>query len=183
MSINNQEITINLDAKRLVAITLLAVISIYTLYSYSVALFAFIAPDNTTPFLRVTNFDSYDTSNTLEDTFAIGATARVKATVEKATDYFTIPPAYTSISGTTTAKISVSIYYDNAGTTKILKFYTTSVTLTPGVPKNIQIDVPTSTAGTYRAKIFVWDTYLPTGGNTVIDVAGSQPTIISYTGV
>ena len=183
MTINNTEITINLDAKKLVALTLLTILSIYTLYSYSTALYAFIAPNNSTPFVRVTDFDSYDTSNTLKATFTVGQTARVKGTVEKATGYYTTAPAYTSIYGTTATKISVSIYYDNSGTVEILKFSTAAVTLTPGVPYNIQLDHSVSSTGTYYAKIFVWDDYLPSGGNTVIDTTGSVATVTTYTGV
>jgi len=44
MSFRNNEFIVTIDAKRVVAITLLAVISVYTWYSYAIALFAFIAP-------------------------------------------------------------------------------------------------------------------------------------------
>ncbi len=179
MSIDNQEITINLDAKRLVAIGLLAVISIYTVYSYSIALFAFINVDSNPPFIRVTSHNTYDTSNVLKDSFARGTTARVKASVEKASDYFTAAPAYTSFTEPTTSKISVIVYYEDGGVINILKIQTTSVTLQPGVPYNIQLDftIPsTAVTGThYYAKIFVWDEYLPSGDN-IIDWGNSVAT-------
>jgi len=169
MSIDNQEITINLDAKRLVAITLLAVISIYTIYSYSIALFAFINVDANPPFIRVTSHNTYDTSNVQTDSFARGTTARVKASVEKASDYFTVAPAYTSFTESTTSKISVIVYYEDGGVINILKIQSKSVTLQPGVPYNIQLDftIPSNavTGTHYYAKIFVWDEYLPSGDN------------------
>jgi hypothetical protein len=179
MTINN-EITINLDAKKIVAITLLTILSVYTLYTYSAALYAFVAPDNT-KLVRVTNFDAYDPSDNSPANFAVGTTVTVKASVERATAYTS--PSYSVVSSTSTAKITVSVYYANAGTIEILNFYTASVTLTPGVPHNINLAKSVTKTGSYTAKIFVWDDYLPSGGNVIIDTGNSVATITTYTGV
>ena len=176
MSIDNQEITINLDAKRLVAIALLTVISIYTLYTYSIALLAFVAPESTRT-IGVTNFNTYDTGNNLENQFNLGDIVRVKATVERAGAYNT--PVYTVISDSQTVKIVIIVFYYDTGVIVPMEYWTESMSLQPGVPYNIQFDTRIPTEGVsgnwYRIKIFVWDDYLPSGGANQIDVTNSVP--------
>ena len=178
MSIDNQEITINLDTKRLIAIGILTIISLYTLYTYSIALLAFVAPTST-PSVGVTTFNTYTTGNVQVDTFTRGTTGRIKATFEKATAYNS--PSYSVISDPETVKVSIAVYYDDSGVVKILKFYTTTMTLTPGVPQNLNVDfsIPSSgvTGANYYANVFVWDDYLPSGGTTQIDTTNSAGTV------
>lgn len=178
MSIDNQEITINLDAKRLAAITILAVISIYTLYTYSIALLAYEVPGPTSPQIVVDVFNSYTTGNVQVDSFVRGTSGRIKANLEKATSY-AVP--YTVLSDPSTVKVSIAVYYDDGGVVKILKFWTKSVVLEPGVPYGIDLDfsIPTNavTGANYYANIFVWDDYLPSGGTSQIDPTNSAITV------
>lgn len=184
MSIDNNEIVVTLDMKRILAISLLAVISIYTIYSYSVALFAFVANDNTVLF-RVTNFDTYTTGDVQQDSFTLGTNVRVKASIEKATAYTN--PSYSVISDPTTCKVSVIVYYDDSGVVNPIGFYTGTVTLQPGISEDIQLDVKVPndgvTGANYYAKVFVWDDYLPGGGEDIIDHGNSVAVIKNFTGV
>lgn len=177
MTINN-EITINLDAKKIVAITLLTILSVYTLYTYSTALYAFVAP-TATPSIGVTTFNSYTTADVQADTFARGSNARIKVTLEKASAYNT--PSYSVISESSTVKAIVNVYYEDGGVVKILQFYTASYTLQPGVAKsfNVNFEIPTDgvTGANYKATVFVWDTYLPNDVTTQIDLTNSAGTV------
>ena len=177
MSIDNQEITINLDAKRLAAITILAVISIYTLYTYSIALLAFVAPEASRT-IGVTTLATYDTNNNPETQFDLGDIVRIKATVEKATAYNN--PVYSVISDPQTVKVVLIVYYLDTGVRVPIEFWTQTMSLQPGVPKNIQFDIKIPTDGVqgnfYRVKILVWDDYLPGGGFYLIDETNSVPT-------
>ena len=124
MSNNEDGIVVTIDAKRFIAITLLAIITISTLYSYIIALFAFVAPYPGKYLFAVTSADTYDTSDILKSSFDPGDTVRVKATIELATDYFATPPPpniYTSISGITTYRVFITI---KGSSNNVVKFYT-----------------------------------------------------------
>jgi hypothetical protein len=160
----------------LVAITLLAILSIYTLYSYSTALYAFISP-TVSPAIGVTTYNTYTTADVQVDTFARGANARIKATLEKATWYL-VP--YAEFTEPSYVKVSIAVYYTDTGVVKLVKFYTTSMTLQPGVSQTVNVDfqVPSSgLTGSYSANIFVWDDYLPSGGVDQIDTTNSAGTV------
>ena len=170
MSTNDEGIVVTIDAKRLIAITILAVITISTLYSYIIALFAFIAPYPGTYLFDVPEADTYDTSNVLEDTFSKGSTVRVKAKVEKATDYYTNPAytSYTSISGLSSYRVFIQI---NDPDNQPYKSCYTAVDLdglAPGESKqytaNFYIDSGAAT-GHYRVDVYVWSDKLPDGSS------------------
>ena len=104
--------------------------------------------------------------------------ARVKTRLEKATSY-AVP--YTVLSDPSTIKVSIAVYYDDSGELNILKFYTKTVVLQPGVPYNINLDfgIPSGgvTGANYYAKVFVWDDYLPNPITNQIDPVNSAGTV------
>jgi len=167
MSTNDEGIVVTIDAKRLIAITILAVITISTLYSYIIALFAFIAPFPGTYLFDVPEADTYDTSNVVKHTFSKGSTVRVKATVEKATDYFnTAPPTYTytSISGSSSYRVFIQI--NDPSNQPYKSCYTTTGSLAPGGSEGYTADFGIGSgaaAGTYRVFVLVWSDKLPYG--------------------
>ena len=179
MSTNDEGIVVTIDAKRLIAITILAVITISTLYSYIIALFAFIAPYPGTYLFDVKEADTYDTSNVLEDTFSKGSIVKVKATVEKATDYYTTAPplysSYTSISGSSPYRVFIQI--NDPSNQPYKSCYTTTGSLASGESKqyttNFYIDSGAAT-GTYRVDVLVWSDKLPDGRSLT-------PTVESFT--
>ena len=168
MSTNDEGIVVTVDAKRLIAITILAVITISTLYSYIIALFAFIAPFPGT-YLFQANSGLYDTSNNpLTPPVSRGTTVRVIATVEKATDYFnTAPPTYTytSLSGSTSYRVYITI---KAPDNSVVKFYTATGSLAPGdsVPYTVDAYIASGAPeGTYNVQVLVWSDKLPDGSS------------------
>ncbi len=170
MSINDEEIVFTIDAKRLIAIAMLAILTVATLSSYIIALLAWVAPDNSY-LTKVTDIDTYDSGDTQKSTFSRGSVIRVKATVEKATAYNS--PSYTVISESSNAEIFLIVYYIDGSTVTPLKYSRSSTTLSPGVPYEaitqfvIPSNAPTSGV-TYLARCIVWSSTLP-GGDTLAD--------------
>jgi len=168
MSTNDEGIVVTIDAKRLIAITILAVITISTLYSYIIALFAFIAPYPGSYLFDVKEADTYDTSDVLEDTFSKGSTVRVKAKVEKATDYYTNPAytSYTSISGSSPYRVFIQIQDPSQKAVK--SCYTATGSLAPGESKQYTVDFKidsSAAAGPYTVFVLVWSDKLPGGSS------------------
>jgi len=170
MSTNDEEIVVTIDAKRLIAIGLLAILTVATLSSYIIALLAWVAPNNNY-LTMVTDLDTYEGTGQ-SSTFDPGDTVTVKATVEKATAYYHSFPSYTQISGTSAARIFIVVYYDSHTGVQPLHYYTTTTTLTPGVPFNVQTQFTLSSSAEdsveYYVHCLVWDTYLP-DGDTLVD--------------
>ena len=163
MSFNDEEIVVTIDAKRLIAIGLLAIITVATLSSYIIALLAWVAPD-ASYLTKVTDLDTYEGA-VQKSIFDPGDTVTVKATIEKATAYSS--PSYTVVSGSTVARVFVVVYYDDGSKYTLLHYYSTSTTLTPGVPFNVQTQFKLSsgapTGAGYHTKCLVWSTNLPDG--------------------
>ena len=170
MSLNDEEIVVTIDAKRLIAIGLLAILTVATLSSYIIVLLAWVAPNDS--FLtQVNSIETYKGAVSTS-TFSPGDTVTVKATIEKATAYTS--PSYTVVSETSTARIFIVVYYDPGTGVRPLHYYTTTTTLTPGVPFNVQTLFTLSSSAVLSAEYYVhclvWDTYLPVG-DTLADPA------------
>lgn len=165
MSTNDEEIVVTIDAKRLIGIGLLAILTVATLSSYIIALLAWVAP-NTDYLTRVEGLDTYEGTGQTS-TFDPGDTVTVKATVEKATAYYTSFPSYTTVLDTSASRVFVIVYYDDGSKYTLLHYYSTSTTLTPGVPFNVQTQFKLSsgapTGAGYHTKCLVWSTNLPNG--------------------
>jgi hypothetical protein len=169
MSFNDKEIVVTIDAKRLMAIAILTVITVSTLYSYIVALFAFVAPyPGTYPFEA--SGDTYDTSNNLQSTFSRGSTVRVMATVEKSTGYYTNAPpdytSYTSISGSSSYRVFIQVLDSNTPAQPYKSCYTTTGSLTQGGTKQYTADFTIgsgASTGHYTVLVLVWSDKLPNG--------------------
>jgi hypothetical protein len=158
------------------AIAILAIITVSTLYSYITALFAFIGPYPGTYPLDVidANTGTFDTSNNPSASFSKGSTVRVKARVEKETGYYTNPPpdytSYTSISGSSSYRVFITIKGPSG---KVVQFYTATYTLNQGEYKDYTVDSSISssaTSGAYTVKILVWSTSLPSGVSQTPDI-------------
>lgn len=166
MSMHEEGMVLTIDSKRLIAIAILALITIGTFYSYITALFAFISPYEEYP-LDLTSAGTYTTSNNPSTAFSKGSVVRVKGTVEKATAYWDTPPppytTYSSFSGSTSCRVFITVIDPN---NLPIQFYTTTQSLTIGQSADCAVDTAiTSSApsGTYKVKILVWSDSLPTG--------------------
>lgn len=165
MSFNDEEIVVTIDAKRLIAIGLLAILTVATLSSYIIALLAWVAPNNSY-LTEVRDLDTYEGA-VQTPTFDPGDTVTVKATVEKAIGYYTSFPSYTTVLDTSASRVFVIVYYDDGSKYTLLHYYSTSTTLTPGVPFYVQTQFKLSTGAPtgagYHAKCLVWSSDLPNG--------------------
>jgi hypothetical protein len=170
MSTNDEDIVVTIDAKRLIAIGLLVILTVATLSSYIVAILAWVAPD-TSYLTKVTELGTYDGA-VQETTFDPGDTVTVKATIEKATAYYHSFPSTTPIISTSAARIFIVVYYDSGTKLQLLHIYPTTTTLTPGVPFPVQTQFKLSssavTSSNYIVHCLVWDTILP-DGDTLTD--------------
>jgi hypothetical protein len=165
VSTNDEEIVVTIDAKRLIAMGLLAILTIATLSIYIIALLAWVAPD-ANYLTKVTELRMYEEA-TQTSTFSPGDTVTVKTTVKKATAYYHSIPSYTPISGTSAARTFIVVYYYDGSKYTLLHYYPTSTTLTPGVPFNVQTQFKLSsgapTGAGYHTKCLVWSSNLPDG--------------------
>jgi hypothetical protein len=172
MSDQNSELVISLDAKRIIALSLITVFSIFTIYSYITALFAFVAPSEGLPL----NINSVVTSNingTSKSSFSRGSTVLINATVEKAVQYL-YSYSYYNFSGSTDYLLMVKVQYK--GVDVFFGFVADS--LTPGVPlsRGLGFRIPNSAStGTYKVYVYVWSTWLP-DGNVLADNSGYSTT-------
>jgi hypothetical protein len=176
MSFNDEEIVVTIDAKRLIAIGLLAILTVATLSSYIIALFAWQADWNTDPLLKVMNLETQTSGGSPETTFSAGDTVKVEATIEKASAYSN--PSYTVLTQSTTARIFIVVYYDPGTGVRPLHYYTTTRDLDPGEPELVETQFKLSSSaasGTnkYYVHCLVWDSYLP-NGDTLTDWTESQ---------
>jgi hypothetical protein len=178
MSISDEEIVVTIDGRRLLAIAILTVITVSTLYSYIVALFAFIAPYPGT-YLFEASGDTYDISNNLKDTFSRGNTVVVKAIVEKSIGYYTTQPpdysSYSTISGASSYRVFIQI--QDPSNQPYTSCYSTTGSLTQGGSyeyiEDFYIDSGAS-KGTYAVFVLVWSHNLPGG-------VSLTPTIETFT--
>lgn len=172
---SSNEIVITITGRKLVALVILSVISIATVYSYIGALFAFIAPSEDVP-LQVTSFGTFDTGNSPKTSYTRGQTVRMKATVEKATAYYyqyyyyVAPPAYYYYNyyyydfvGSTSCKVILTLK-DAAG--QPVYFTSSAQMIDVGASVTVTVDYPiaaTAAVGTWTGDVMVWSDWLPSG--------------------
>ncbi|RLJ01883.1 MAG: hypothetical protein DRP11_03750 [Candidatus Aenigmatarchaeota archaeon] len=162
---SSDEIVITLDSKRLIVLGVIVVLGVAATYSYIGALFAFIAPSQDFP-LKVTSVATFDTSDASKTAFTRGSTVRIKATVEKATDYYYNYPTYYyyyDFVGDTSYRIIITIM---DGSRRPVFFKYTTKTISPGSSQVTSYDykIPsTASAGTYTIRVMVWSDWLPSG--------------------
>lgn len=165
---SSNEIVITITGRKLVALVILSVISIATVYSYIGALFAFIAPSQDVP-LQVTSFGTFDTGNSPKTNYTRGQTVRMKATVEKATAYYyyVAPPAYYyyyyDFVGSTSCKVILTLK-DAAG--QPVYFTSSAQMINVGASVTVTVDYPiaaTAAVGPWTGDVMVWSDWLPSG--------------------
>lgn len=167
----SHEIVITLTPKRIVALSLLVLVSLAAVYSYVVALYAFIAPSQDLP-LQISGTQTGTPAGVAKTAFARGETVRVKSTIEKATAYYNyyyyyVPPPvyyyYYDFVGTTSYRAIITVK-DSAG--QPVFFTSTTGTINVGATVNVQGDYTISgsaATGTYTVDVLVWSDWLPTG--------------------
>ncbi len=87
MPINDREVVVTLDPRRILGISLLAIITISTVYSYSVALFGFMGPYQGDEPLKV-HLELFDHYGANPSSFKQGSEIIAKVRVEMPTAYY-----------------------------------------------------------------------------------------------
>ena len=162
METAKKEIIIELDGKKTLILTTLLVFSIVLLYSYVVALVAFVAPSGDLP-LDITSLSTLDSSNVSTSMFSTDTVLRVNATIEKATMYFDTP--YTNFTSDTSYRLIITILNPNNIPADLIS---TQKTISPGESQVVLNDysIPSNAAtGTYTIRILLWSDWLPDGKN------------------
>jgi hypothetical protein len=160
MSVEEKEITINIT-RRILALSILAIIGFAAVWTYGVTLFAYITP-NPDLDMRVNSVSTSDTSNNPKSSFNKGETARIFSSIEKATAYSMNYYYYYFVGGesyrlvfTVTDNLNRPVY-----------FGWLTDTINPGQVNLYSSDyaIPTSaSAGSYTVNVYIWSEFLPSG--------------------
>lgn len=175
----HKEISITLDSKKIIIISIILLASIFSSLTYFQALFAFISPSQDYP-LDITGVSTHDTANNPKTSFYIGYTVRIKTIVEYATDYYAFLPTnytYFNFVGPVTYKINYTV---TDGSNNPVTFPETVQTISPGSSQETIYDYTiASGSGTYTVTVMVWDTSgnpLTQDNRTVTFTASTKPT-------
>lgn len=165
MSSETKEIVVSLTPRRLLVLGIVVVLSVFSLYGYIMALFAFIAPSQDLP-LEVTSVGTFDTGDASKTSFNGGETVRMKATVEKGTAYYYNYPAYYyyyDFVGDTSCKMIFAVMDD---VERPVFFDSVVVAVSPGDYEDVSFDYtipPGASPGSYVVRVMAWSDWLPDG--------------------
>jgi len=168
-----REIVIEIDAKRLIAIVLVAVIAVGALISYIGSLASFIAPSQELP-LDITTAFSADQTGNPKSTFSRGELVLINATIEMAyAYYFGDTTSYYYFTTPTKFLLLIQVMYGN--TPVFMGFVVEEIspgeTESAGIGYRIPDDAPT---GTYKVKVMVWSNWLDEGGVPLASKSGLE---------
>lgn len=163
------DIVFTIDSKRLVALGILAIVSVLSVTSYMVALSQFTSPSEEFRFQGdVHNISDYYFA--LSSSFSAGETVRITGIVLYADEYWD-DPNYYSFVGTISVKWIVIVLDPNH-----LPVHMESGTLTGAgqldqeIPE-VSFELPGSAAsGSYIIRVMAWSDWLPTGDTLTIAV-------------
>ena len=163
MSEQKTVFTIELDRKKALILGSLLLFSSILVYTYIVAILAFVAPSADYP-LSVTSLTTLDTNNVTTSTYNAEETVRINITVEMALSYVNIPYSnYIDFTTDTTYRVIITIMDPN---NKPVFFYNAQNTTSPQESQTYLRDyaLPSNTAvGTYTIRVLLWSDWLPTG--------------------
>ena len=164
MNDRQTEIAIELDAKRLLALSVLAIITVSVMYSYIIALFAFVAPSASKP-LHINTVSTTDFDGVTKTSFARGDNVAFSIAIEHGTDYYYNLPNYYDYYSFTEATSYLVLVQVMKGTTPVfLGFVKQPISpggvQTMGVGYRIAGNAP---LGQYTATVLVWSDWLPDG--------------------
>lgn len=174
----HSEIVIELTPRKILAISLLALVGVGAVYTYVIALFAFNAPSQDLS-MRFNSVGTYDTGDTAKSVFAKGDTVRIKVSFEMADYYWSAPSYYYYYFSSGDAYRLIYTVSDGSG----MPVYFSSVTgtITQAQVKNDLADyisLSSASAGTYIVKVYLWSDWLP-GGLALAPIGGSATFTIS----
>jgi hypothetical protein len=165
------EIVIELTPKKVLALSLLVIVSLGAVYSYVVAIFAFEAPSQDLS-MRFNSVGTFDTSNVAKTAFAKGDTVRIKVQFEMADYYWSAPSDYYYFSSGESYRL---IYTVSDGSGTPVYFTSSTGTMSAAQVSNLfsdYVSLSSATAGTYTVKVYLWSDWLPSG-EALAPAAGS----------
>jgi len=163
---NDGEIVITLDSKKIIGLSVLALLSFVVMSSYIVALLGFIAPSQEVS-LTFNTLATHDIYYYSQSSFARGSTVKMKVTYEMATDYYNALPyyyTYYSFIGSASYRLIITVV-DSA--LRPVYIGSTSGSLAPGrteVSDYFDFVIPSNAAiGAYTVEAYLWSDWLPGG--------------------
>ena len=182
MSDNSKDIVINLDFRRLLAVSILATLTLVTVYTYIGALLAFDAPSFDLP-LRTSDIDTldvYDTPNPAS--FARGTLIDFRIFVEAGERYL---PYLDFFAGNVTYRCIVTLY-DSNDVPMLCKSTVNSILANDAYYLYLNADmmgsdylIPTgSPTGTWTLKVVFWTDWL-LSGTTMAPLSYSQTFLVT----
>jgi hypothetical protein len=161
--IQNKDVTIELNAKRIVALIAIIGITLFSAYTYIIALYAFDAPSQDLP-LQVTNLEILE-NNVTQSSFSVGDTVTLNSTIEKALSYMYFPFSYDYFyfSGGTPFKLIVTI--EDASHQPVF-FFSLDGSIATGGILEYSVDYlikAGSSTGVYTVNVLLWSDWLPDG--------------------
>ena len=156
---------ITLSGKKMLSLVIIASLTIAIVYTYVVALLAFVAPSETFP-LEVVQLDTLDFSNATASSFNQGDKVRVNITVEMAHAYyvnFPISYYYTDFLDDTSYRVIVTIMDPN----KMPVFFASDINTV--YPSGVDVYIydytvsGSASLGEYTVRVMVWSDWLPGG--------------------
>jgi len=161
------EIVITLDSKKIIGLSVLALLSFVVMSSYIVALLGFIAPSQDVSLTFNTPVATHDIYYYSQSGFARGSTVKMKVTYEMATDYYNALPyyyTYYSFIGSASYRLIITVV-DSVGRPAYIG--STSGSLTSGeteISDYFDFVIPSNAAtGAYTVKAYLWSDWLPGG--------------------
>lgn len=168
MTEDSGEIVITLDFKKLFALSLLAIITLVSVYTYITVLLAWDAPTEEIS-VQVDGFDTYDIYG-LETQFNPGEQLDLEVWAETAEQYW-LPPSYEDFVGNITFRIIVTIFDPN-GAPMLCESCTSSLEALDTWNYFLKADmmgsyyqIPTDAVASdqYKIRIVFWSDWLPGG--------------------
>jgi len=175
MSSDEKELVITLDSRRLIALGVITVIVVASMYSYIAALFAFIAPSPDLP-IHINSVITADGDGNPKDTFSRGSLVMINATIEKGTAYY-----YESYNFSFTEPTSYLLLVQVMHGDEPVFLGFVSQQIPPGEIQSVGVGYrigDEDATGEYTAIVYVWSTWLDNGGTVIADNSGQQ---VSFT--
>lgn len=164
------EIVVTLDAKRLVALSLITLFVLISIGSYVMALLAFDSPSQDFRFMgNVTSLEDYYFNTA--DTFSPGETVRITGIVLSADRYWVPPTDYYSFTDTVTVKWIVVVKDPNNMPVNFAYGTLFGAGLSNQTLPDVSFVLPAGAAsGTYKIRVMAWSDWLPSGDTLTFEV-------------
>lgn len=157
-------ISIEITPKKILVISILALLTVSVSYSYVVALMAFVAPSSSFP-LDIIETDTFDESNTTQSSFSRGVLVKINCTIEMGLSYVNFPWSYDYFNFVDDSSYRVIVtVMDSQKMPVFINFMQKTISIGEDQISIFEYNIASNAAtGTYTANILVWSDWLPSG--------------------